>query len=167
MKLPTFPATRLAIALAAAATLGSALALPAAAHGLFDRPKPGLEVSGNETIDLAGLVPGASPVTRTISLHATGSLTYRLRSEWSGSDALARTLELTLTDSTGRVMYRGPFDAAHVGDTGWETASDLRLADGQVESIAVGISLPLAAGNDVQGAGLSAHLIVEATESVD
>ncbi len=102
-------------------------------------------------------MPGASPVTRTISLHATGSLTYRLRSEWSGSDALARTLELTLTDSTGRVMYRGPFDAAHVGDTGWETASDLRLADDQVESIAVGISLPLS--QEMTSRGLGCPLI--------
>jgi hypothetical protein len=167
MKLPTFPTTHLAIALAAAATLGLALALPAAAHGLFDRPKANLEVAGNETIDLAGLAPGDSPVTKVISLRATGSLTYRLRSEWSGSNALAQTLELTLTDSTGRVMYRGPFDAAYVGGTGWETALDLRLADGQVESIAVGISLPLSAGNEVQGAELSAHLLVEATESVD
>lgn len=167
MILPNLSKTHLVIAFAAAVTIGSALALPAAAHGLFDRPTANLEVTGNEMPDLAGLAPGSRPTTRVIGLHATGSLTYRLRSEWSGSAALARELELILTDSTGRVIYKGPFDGAHVGDTGWKTTLDLRLADGQVESIGVSVALPISAGNEVQGAELSAHLIIEATESLD
>jgi hypothetical protein len=167
MKLPTGPAASLVLALAAAATTASALAVPAAAHGLFDRPQASLEVVGNGPIDLAGLAPGSRPVTRVIGLHATGAMTYRVRSDWSGSAALARTIELTLTDSKGGVMYRGPFDGARVGGTDWETALDLHLTDGQAESITMAISLPLSAGNEVQGAELSAQLLVEATESVD
>jgi hypothetical protein len=155
------------IAFAAAVTIGSALAVPAAAHGLFDRPKTNLAVAGAELLDLAGLAPGSDPTRKVISLHATGSLTYRVRSEWTGSAALARTLELTLTDSSGRVLYQGPFDSAHAGDTGLATALDLRLADGQDESIGLAISLPISAGNEIQGAELSARMIVEATESVD
>ncbi len=122
-------------------------------------------MAGNEPIDFAGLAPGSRPVTRLIGLRASGALTYRLRSDWSGSAVLAQALELTLTDSAGRVMYRGPFDGARIGGTGWKTALDLRLTDGQIESIAMTISLPLSAGNEVQGAELSAQLLVEATES--
>jgi hypothetical protein len=166
MKLPNVPVAALALSLAAIATLGSALAVPAAAHGLFDRPKSSLEVVGNEPLDLAGLGPGSRPVVRVVGLHATGALTYRLRSDWSGSAALARTLELTMTDSKGRLMYQGPFDGARVGGTGWETGLDLHLTDGQAESITMAFSLPLSAGNDVQGAELSAQVLVEATESV-
>jgi hypothetical protein len=167
MHFPRLPKTHLVVAFAAAITIGSALALPAAAHGLFDRPKGNLEVSGNETLDLAGLGPGSAPITNVIGLHASGSLTYRVRSEWSGSAVLARTLELTLTDSTGHLIYRGPFGGARVGGSGWDTALDLRLTDGQAESIAMTVSLPLSAGNEIQGAELSARLVVEATESLD
>ena len=154
------------LAFAALVTIGSALAVPAGMHGLFDRPKANLAVSGNELLDLGGLAPGSDPTRKVISLHATGSLTYRVRTEWTGSAVLARTLQVTLTDSTGRVMYQGPFDGARVGDTAWETALDLRLADGENDSIALALSLPISAGNEIQGAQLSAHVIVEATESV-
>lgn len=166
MTLLRFPKTPLGIAFAAAVALASAAALPAAAHGLFDRPRASLEVSGNGTLGVGGLMPGDRFGTEVVRLRATGSLTYRLRSEWSGSAELAQALQLTLTDSTGRVMYQGPLDGAHVGGTGWASALDLRLADGQVETIAVAVLLPLSAGNEVQGAELSAHLIVEATESL-
>jgi hypothetical protein len=126
MKRPSLTKTHLMLAFAASVTIGSALAVPAGMHGLFDRPEANLAVTGNEMLDLAGLAPGSDPTRKVISLHATGSLTSRVRTEWTGSAVLARTLQVTLTDSTGRVMYQGPFDGARVGDTAWGTALDLR-----------------------------------------
>ncbi|MGZ8566731.1 MAG: hypothetical protein ACXWXS_06740 [Actinomycetota bacterium] len=170
MTLRRYPRTHLAIALVAALALGSAVALPVAASGLsglFDRPTASLEVSGIQTLGFAGLMPGGRSATEVIELRASGSLTYRVRSEWSGSAELAQALQLTLTASTGRVIYQGPLDGAHVCGTGRASALDLRLADGQVETIAVSALLPLSAGNEVQGAELTAHLVVEATESFD
>jgi hypothetical protein len=90
-----------------------------------------------------------------------------MRVEWTGSAALARQLTLTLTNTAGSVLYRGPLAEARVGGDGWTSELDRRLGDGQVDSIVASAQLPLDASNDVQGAAVTAHLVLELTESVD
>ena len=84
--------------------------------------------------------------------------------EWTGSAELARQLTLTLTNTAGSVLYRGSLADARIGGNGWTSELDRPLGDGQVESIVASAQLPLDATNDVQGAAVTAHLVVETTE---
>ena len=144
------------VALLPAAAAAVSRGLPAAEHRL--------DVSGDAAIAVTGLMPGDQGPVQTISLRATGAIRYRLRVAYTGSPALAQALELRLARPDGTVLYTGPLAGATVGGTGWPTAADPALADGESATILVSVRLPLSAGNEVQGASLQASIVVESFE---
>jgi hypothetical protein len=159
-------AARLGLGLALAAVLATTVGIGAVGAAFLGHETPAIEISGGEAIELAGLMPGDTREAAVLQLKAGGSVTYRMRVEWTGSADLARQLDLTLTDATGAVLYRGSLAEAHVGGAGWTSELDRQLADGDVDSIVASAQLPLDAGNDVQGAAVTAHVVVELAESV-
>ena len=168
-KTTTAPGTaaRLGLGIAFAAVLATTIGVHAVGAAFLGHETPAIQVSGGDTFELAGLMPGDAREAAVINLKAGGSVTYRMRVEWTGSAALARQLTLTLTNTAGSVLYRGPLAEARVGGDGWTSELDRRLGDGQVDSIVASAQLPLDASNDVQGAAVTAHLVLELTEGVD
>jgi hypothetical protein len=166
-KIATAPGTaaRLGLGIALAAILATTLGIRVVGAAFLGDETPAIEVSGPETFELAGLMPGDARQAAVIGLKAGGSITYRMRVEWTGSGELARQLTLTLTNSAGSVLYRGSLAEARVGGNGWTSELDRRLGDGQVDSIVANAQLPLDATNDVQGAAVTAHLVLEMTEN--
>jgi hypothetical protein len=158
-------AIRLGLGIAFAAVLATTIGIQAVGAAFIGHETPAIEVSGADTFELAGLMPGDARQAAVINLKAGGSVTYRMRVEWTGSAALARQLTLTLTSTAGSVLYRGSLAEAHVGGTGWTSQLDRQLGNGQVDSIVAVAQLPLDASNDVQGAAVTAHLVLELTEN--
>ena len=156
-------AARLGLGLALATILATTIGIRAVGAAFLTTPV--IETSGGEAFELAGLMPGDAREAAVVSLKAAGSVTYRMRVEWTGSADLARELNLTLTDTAGSVLYRGSLAEAHVGGAGWTSALDRSLGDGQVDSIVATANLPLDASNSVQGAAVSAHIVLELTEN--
>ena len=157
-------AARLGLGIALAAVLATTIGIQAVGAAFLGHETPAIEISGGDTFELAGLMPGDARDVAIINLKAGGSVTYRMRVEWTGSAELARQLTLTLTNTAGSVLYRGSLADAHVGGTGWTSELDRELGDGQVDSIVASAQLPLDASNDVQGAAVTAHLVLELTE---
>jgi hypothetical protein len=158
-------AVRLGLGIALAAVLATTIGIRAVGAAFMGHETPAIEISGPDTFELAGLMPGDAREAAVINLKAGGSVTYRMRVQWTGSAALARQLNLTLTNTAGTVLYRGSLAEAHVGGTGWTSQLNRQLSDGQVDSIVASAQLPLDAGNDVQGAAVTAHLVLELTEN--
>jgi hypothetical protein len=159
-------AARLGLGIAFAAILATTIGIRAVGAAFTGHETPAIEISGGDTLELGGLMPGDARQAAIIGLKAGGSVTYRMRVEWTGSAELARQLSLTLTDAAGTVLYRGSLAEAHVGGSGWMTNLDRQLGNGQVDSIVATAQLPLDATSDLQGASVTAHLVLELTESV-
>lgn len=159
-------AARLGLGIAFAAVLATTIGIRAVGAAFTGHETPAIEISGPATFELGGLMPGDARQAAVIGLKAGGSVTYRMRVEWTGSAELARQLNLTLTDTAGSVLYRGSLAEAHVGGSGWTTELDRQLGNGQVDSIVANAQLPLDASSDIQGAAVTAHLVLELTESV-
>jgi hypothetical protein len=151
---------RIALTALGGALLGMSIALPAMAMSAVSRAETAFEVTGADSRSFAGLVPGDRAPTQVIEMRATGSVTYQVSVEWDGSEALASVLEMTLTDTAGDVLYSGPLSDVRI-------AADAELADGQIETIAVVTELPISAGNEIQGAALTARVVIQATGSTD
>jgi hypothetical protein len=151
-------AARLALGLVFAAGLAATIGIQAVGAAFVGHETPAFELTGGEAFELAGLMPGDARDAGVVHVTASGSVTYRVRVEWTGSAELARELNLTLTDAAGSVLYRGPLGDAHL---------DRQLIAGEAASIVARAELPLAAGDEVQGASLTARLVLELTESVD
>jgi hypothetical protein len=151
-------AVRLALGLVFAAGLAATIGVGAAGAAFVGHETPATEVTGAGAFELAGLMPGDVREAGIVHLAANRPVTYRLRVEWTGSAELAQELEVTLTDAAGSRLYRGSLAAAHV---------DGQLAGGQAESIVARVRLPLAAGDEIQGASVTAGMVLELTESVE
>jgi hypothetical protein len=159
-------AARLGLGIALAAVLVTTIGIRAVGAAFVGHETPAIEISGGDALELGGLMPGDARQAAVIGLKAGGSVTYRMRVEWTGSAKLARQLSLTLTDAAGSVLYRGSLAEAHVGGNGWTTNLDRQLGNGQIDSIVATAQLPLDATSDLQGASVTAHLVLELTESV-
>jgi hypothetical protein len=155
-------AARLGLGIALATVLAATIGIHAAGAAFLTTPA--VSVSGGDTFELAGLMPGDVRQAAVVQVKAGGSVTYQMHVEWTGSAELARQLTLTLTNAAGAVLYRGSLADARIGGNGWTSELDRPLGDGQVESIVASAQLPLDATNDVQGAAVTAHLVVETTE---
>jgi hypothetical protein len=123
----------------------------------------GLRVTSGPPITMSGTVPGDQAPARTIELRATGAMRYRMHVTYTGSQVLAETLVMTLPLADGSVLYQGPLAGAKVGGTGWPSAADLALADGQTATVRVSVMLA-DAGNGLQGASLQFSIVVESFE---
>jgi hypothetical protein len=156
-------ATKLGLGIALAAVLATTIGIRAVGAAFLNTPV--IETSGGEAFELAGLMPGDVREAAVVHIKAGGSVSYRIRVEWSGSADLARELNLTLVDTAGTVLYRGSLAEAHVGGQGWTSELDRRLADGQADAIVANAKLPLEASDKVQGAAVTAHIVLEVTES--
>jgi hypothetical protein len=136
------------------------------AMSLPDRSGTRLDLSGDDTFELGGLMPGDRIVPHALVLNATGELDYRMHVEWTGSQALADQVQVTVTlQETGRTLYQGPIGALSIGGSSSGSPLDEPLRDGQAERVSITGGLPLSAGNDVQGATLSVHVIVDSVQS--
>jgi hypothetical protein len=141
----------------------SALAVPAAAADMPFHDAASFTVGGTERLDIAGLMPGETMPAQVLTLHATGTVAYRLRPETEGSVALARTLHVRIVaESTGLILYEGTLADAIVDAT--DASLQARTLRDASERLVMTTSLPLSAGNDVQGATLTVYWIVDATE---
>ena len=103
-----------------------------------------------------GLVPGDRLPTRTVALHSAVDARYDLGMRLRGSQSLAQQLRLRITGvETAELVYDGL-----LSDFGG--AVGRRLAAARTERLVIALSLPLTAGNAVQGATLEAALSVTA-----
>jgi hypothetical protein len=151
-------APRIALGLVFAAALAATVGVGAVGAAFVGHETPAVELTGGEAFELAGLMPGDVRDAGVVHVTASGPVTYGVRVEWTGSAELARELNLTLTDAAGSVLYRGPLADAHF---------DGRLVAGHAASIVARAELPLAAGDEIQGASVTARLVLELNESVD
>jgi hypothetical protein len=151
-------APRLVLGLVFAAALAATVGVGAVGAAFVGHETPTVDLTRGEAFELAGLMPGDVRDAGVVNLTPSGSVTYRLRVEWTGSAELARELNLTLTDAAGSVLYHGPLAGAHL---------DRHVIGGESVSIVAHAELPLAAGDEVQGASVTARLVLELTESVD
>ena len=156
------PITWLSIVLIVLAALTLA-AIPVAAAELPFHDTPSLRVSGTQPREMGELMPGGQLPGMTITVVVTGSLAYQLHVKTTGSEALARLLAVTIVaQPSGAIVYRGPLAEAAIGGAG--SASPGRTLNNETETLEVTGSLPLTAGNEVQGARLTVEWTVQATE---
>lgn len=127
-----------------------------------------LRLSGSDAFVLAGLMPGDAIAPVVLTLHANGPVRYRVHIAWTGSLALASQAMLTLdVAGPGPGSYRGALADAHLGGLGAGSALDLRLEAGQTATLTIAGQVPLSAGNELQGAELSARVIVDSNSPLD
>lgn len=132
--------------------------VPVLAAAGFEESAGQLQVSGEASLAIDGLVPGGRSSTRSLEVRAGTAIEYAVRIDWEGSAALAEQLEISMTDGDGAAVYTGPLSGA----AGFVSGEMGRLAAGEVDEIAFSAHLPLTAGNEVQGAALTIHVVVEA-----
>jgi hypothetical protein len=152
---------------AASAVVLMALLAPAAVAAMVTTSGAranGFRVSGGTPVVVAGMMPGDRTPTQTIELRASGSVRYRLRVEYTGSELLAGGLVMTVLAGDGSELYRGSLTDASAGGTGWPSSADLALADGGTATISLWATLPIDAPNGIQGARLEFSLIVQSFE---
>jgi hypothetical protein len=127
-----------------------------------------ISVSGTDTFVMAGMMPGDGIAPVVITLRADGPVRYRVHLAWTGSPALASQALVTL-DLAGPQpgSYRGALADARLGGTDWGSPFDLRLEAGQSATLTIAGTLPLSAGNEVQGATLRARVIVDSNSPLD
>jgi hypothetical protein len=152
------PVALLAVLMAALAVV-SLVALPAAAADLPFQGAGAAEAAvvlpGQPfALDVDGLMPGDDLGVQSVALPASHTGPYRLRAVTSGSDELARFVEVRVATSAGVLLYEGPLGAAVAsGDS-----------SGGGEALAVSLRLSPAAGNDVQGAQLAVRWELQGTD---
>lgn len=140
----------------------AAIAVPAAAADLPFRAGPTLTVSGTQPIEIGDLMPGDTLPAQTITIAATGTVRYTLRSRIAGSAALAHLVDVTIVSRTsGAVLYKGPLADAVIGT---RAPSPPHTLTDETDVLLVETWLPASAGNAVQGASLTIQWVVQATE---
>lgn len=151
----------LVLLLVATWQLAAAFAYPTEGDGA-------LRLSGSDSFVLAGLMPGDAIAPVVLTLRADGPVRYRVHVTWTGSLALASQAVLTLdVTGPGPGSFRGALADAHLGGLAPGSALDLRLDAGQTATLTIAGQVPLSAGNDLQGAELSARVVVDSNSPLD
>jgi hypothetical protein len=126
-------------------------------------PDGSLGVSAGPIALVSGWMPGDSGVIQVVELRATVETRYQMRLEYSGSQNLAEILVITITDSSGTELYRGPLAGAAVGGASASSEADPVLADGQTEVISITATLPLDASRETAGTSLDFTTVVSSS----
>jgi hypothetical protein len=156
------PVAMLALSMAVLAVV-SLVVLPAAAADLpFQGGAGGAQGAADLpgeplAVDIDGLMPGDDLPAQSVALPTSHQGPFRLRAATSGSDALARFVDVRIVTSSGVVLYEGPIlDAVASGD-----------ASAAGSALAVSMRLSTAAGNDVQGAQLAVRWDLQVSDRLD
>jgi hypothetical protein len=111
-----------------------------------------LAVSTDPVASIGHWMPGDEGLVQVIELRATGHVRYQIQLAYDGSREFAETLLITVTTSSGALLYSGPLADAAVGVSDSSSGVVAVLADGQSEVISISAELPLEASPDLAGA---------------
>jgi hypothetical protein len=148
----------------------------AGANGAFSTGTVVLGVNPATVFSASGIMPGATgSATVSVSNAGTGALRYAMTSSSSDADGKGLRTQLELTVTAGACPGAGaplfgaaPIAAAAFGDPAQGAdAGDRTLAAGVSEDLCFAWSLPLSAGNALQGAATTTSFTFGAEQTAN